>query len=204
MPADLTRRLASKTSLSLHWQSDSLSSEKSRAPRDQPRSRLHQLAPNVQLPLHRLLARRSTMRASIDPMATRLSERRDIAPTGFHASAAMPIHRAVFGSATMISWPNVSRCCATHSLAVEASIKIRACGRPQKSAVRRSRVLRMLIAASRCSELWWDLVYDCSARAWHLRMIRSAGPSRIPRRRRDPPARRPSPAACPCIGVGSS
>src|SRR6185295_8432256 len=35
------------------------------------------------------------MCASIDPMATRLGQGRDIAPIGFHASAAMAIHQAV-------------------------------------------------------------------------------------------------------------
>src|SRR5262245_8409469 len=35
------------------------------------------------------------MCASINPMATRLGEGRDIATIGFHASAAMPIHQAV-------------------------------------------------------------------------------------------------------------
>src|SRR5438105_3856659 len=34
-------------------------------------------------------------------------------------------------------------------------------------------------------------------------MIRSAGPSRTPRRRRDPPAPLRSAAACPCTGAGS-
>src|SRR4029450_8359499 len=46
-------------------------------------------------PLHQPLARRSTMRASINPMATRFGEGRDIATIGFHASATMPIHQAV-------------------------------------------------------------------------------------------------------------
>jgi hypothetical protein len=52
------------------------------------------LAPNIQMPLHHPLARRSTMRASIDPVATRLGERRNIASIGCHASAAIRIHQA--------------------------------------------------------------------------------------------------------------
>src|ERR1700680_1105057 len=35
-----------------------------------------------------------------------------------------------FGSATITSCPSVSRCCATHSLSVEASRRIRIRGRP--------------------------------------------------------------------------
>ena len=33
---------------------------------------------------------------------------------------------AKFGSATITSWPRLSRCCATHSLSVEASTRMRA------------------------------------------------------------------------------
>src|SRR5262245_19447168 len=63
--------------------------------RDQPGSRLQELASHIQMPLHHPMARRPTMRRSVEPMATRLGEGRDIAPIGFHASAAMPIHQAV-------------------------------------------------------------------------------------------------------------
>jgi hypothetical protein len=37
-----------------------------------------------------------------------------------------------FGSATITSCPSVSRCCATHSLSVAASSRMRMRGRPQK------------------------------------------------------------------------
>src|SRR5262249_25822357 len=46
-------------------------------------------------PLHHPLARGATMRASINPVATRLGQGRDIATIGFDASAAVPIHQAV-------------------------------------------------------------------------------------------------------------
>ena len=50
---------------------------------------------------------------------------------------------AKFGSATMTSWPRASRQRATHSLSVEASMRIRARGREPRTAAKRSASVRV-------------------------------------------------------------
>jgi hypothetical protein len=47
------------------------------------------------------------------------------------------------GSATITSWPRVSMCCATHSLSIDASSRIRIGLRLSNTAVNRSRVVAM-------------------------------------------------------------
>ena len=67
------------------------------------------------------------------------------------------------GSATMTSWPSCSRQRATHSLSVDASIRIRARGRGPRTAAKRSGSVRM-----RCSinsppsariQIWLSLLW---------------------------------------------
>jgi hypothetical protein len=61
--------------------------------RNRARARIHELMSNIQVPLHRPLARRSSVYGAIDPMATRLGERGDIAAIRFHAPASVAVHQ---------------------------------------------------------------------------------------------------------------
>src|SRR5437867_5776129 len=68
---------------------------------------------------------------------------------------------AKFGSATTTSWPNDSRHRATHSLSVEASIRIRARGRSPSTAAKRCGSVRIRCSISWPASVTMQIWLDC-------------------------------------------
>jgi len=121
-----------------------------------------------QPPAHVTLSVRETMRPTVGAEDAGLGQGARVPAIGLHLARARGVHGAKFGSATTTSCPNASRHRATDSLPVEASITIRACGRPPSTAAKRSGSVRIQLAESYLTATVFRQILGRIERlAWH-------------------------------------